>query len=155
MGLVAACGRAATYVSCTILYHSMNCTTERILLYSGFGGLLVSLVASAFDPKHLILSTAISSMCLSTWLGIMTVAVLGVTAIFMVNKAIALSNPVLVSFVRVSDIVVSFVIQIIFLNQTPSLMGIVGSSFVLSAVSMLGFEKTFVSLLPEGIKQIF
>ena len=151
MGLKAACGRAATYVTCTILYQNMNCTTATILLYSGFG----SLVASAFDSRHLILSTKIASMCLSTWLGIMTVAVLGVTAIFMVNKAIALSNPVLVSFVRVSDIVVSFVIQIIFLNQTPSLMGIIGSSFVLSAVSMLGFEQTFVSFLPEGIKQIF
>ena len=81
----------------------------------------------------------------------MTVAVLGVTAIFMVNKAIALSNPVLVSFVRVSDIVVSFIIQIIFLNQNPLLMGII----VLSAVFILGFGKTFASFLPEGIKQIF
>ena len=155
MGLVAACARSAHYVTCSILYQNTATSTVRMILYAGLGGFGVSLVSASLDTKHLILSSEISSISMSTWLGILAVAVLGVCAIFMLNQAIALSNPILVSFVRVFDIVVSYLIQIIFLHDTPAVMGIVGSSLVVAAVSLLGFEQSFVEILPKKIKNIF
>ena len=107
------------------------------------------------DSNNLILSTEISHISLHSWLGMAAVAVLGVVAIFMLNKAIALSNPILVSFVRVFDIVVSYLIQIVFLQDTPAVMGVVGSSLVVLAVSLLSLEHSFIAILPPRIKNIF
>ena len=93
MGLVGACARSASYVACSILYRDTACYTQLILLYSGLVGLVTSLVSASIDSDNLILSPSIISLSLSTWLGLLSVAMLGVTAIFMLNKAIALSNP--------------------------------------------------------------
>ena len=155
MGLLAACARSAHYVTCSVLYKQKASDTLPMILFAGFGGFFVSLVSSAVDPKHLVLSSAISTIDLRVWLGMISVALLGVCAIFMLNYAIALSNPVLVSFVRVFDIVVSYLIQVIFLHDSPAIMGIVGSSFVVSSVSLLTLENSFKSRLPETIKKIF
>ena len=155
MGLVAACARSAHYVTCSVLYKNSAASTLQMILYAGFGGFIVSLVSSAFDQNHLILSSEISTISLPVWCGICSVAFLGVCAIFMLTYAIALSNPVLVSFVRVFDIVVSYLIQIIFLHDSPAILGIVGSSFVVSSVSLLSFENSFRNWIPSSMKKIF
>ena len=154
MGLVAACARSAHYVTCSVLYKNSAASTLQMILYAGFGGFIVSLVSSAFDQNHLILSSEISTISLPVWCGICSVAFLGVCAIFMLTYAIALSNPVLVSFVRVFDIVIAYSIQITFLHQAITNMGIVGSSLVVAAIIVLGLEHSFVKLLPVGLSHI-
>ena len=125
------------------------------MLYLGFGGLAVSLVSSAFDSKNLVLSSEISSITFSSWVRIFAVAMMGISAICTLYKSIALSNAVLVSFIRVFDIVIAYIIQIIFLHQAFTTMGIVGSCLVVSAIIMLGLEQSFVKLLPVRLQTIF
>ena len=40
------------------------------------------------------------------------VSVSGICALFLLNKAIQLTSPVVVSFIRVTDIVVSYAVQV-------------------------------------------
>ena len=132
----------------------MGCPTTHLMLYVGFGGLAVSLVSSAFDSQHLLLSSEISTLTMSCWVGMLTVSLMGMCAHFILYMAIALSNPVLVSFVRVFDIVIAYSIQITFLHQAITNMGIVGSSLVVAAIIVLGLEHSFVKLLPVGLNHI-
>ena len=154
-GLVASCAKSSNYVTCNILSRNMGCPTKYLMLYLGFGGLAVSLVSSAFDSKNLVLSSEISSITFSSWVRIFAVAMMGISAICTLYKSIALSNAVLVSFIRVFDIVIAYIIQIIFLHQAFTTMGIVGSCLVVSAIIMLGLEQSFVKLLPVRLQTIF
>ena len=55
------------------------------------------------------------------------VAVGGVLGLFMLNQPVKLTNPVFVSFIRVSEIVVSYFIQIFLYQQLVGVFGIIGS----------------------------
>jgi hypothetical protein len=102
-----------------------------------------------------VISLLPSTLTMSSWVGMLTVAMMGIGAHFMLYQAIALSNPVLVSFIRVFDIVIAYSIQSTFLRQAITNMGIVGSSLVVAAIILLGLEHSFVKLLPVGLNQIF
>ena len=72
---------------------------DLVIIWFRFGGLAVSFVSSAFDSKNLVLSIEISFITFSSWVGIFTVTMMGIGAIGMLCRAIALSNAVLVSFI--------------------------------------------------------
>ena len=67
----------------------------------------------------------------------MMIASLGVSALFFLNKALSLTSPVVVSFIRVTDIVVSYILQVLVLHDHPSVLAILGSSFVIISVSVI------------------
>ena len=74
------------------------------------------------------------------------VSVSGICALFLLNKAIQLTSPVVVSFIRVTDIVVSYILQVLVLHDHPSVLAILGSSFVIISVSLLSIEQYIVKL---------
>ena len=76
----------------------------------------------------------------------------GITALFLLNISISMAEPVMVSFIRVSDIVVSYILQVLVFKDTPSLQAVVGSSLVIMAVSMLSLENLATQKSPEKIK---
>ena len=154
MGVVAASARSSHYVTCSVLYKATSSSTNQMILFAGFGGFFISFVSSFLDSNHLILSSRIISICLMDWLGLLAVALLGVSAIFMLNFAIELSNPVLVSFVRVFDIVVSYGVQVIVLKDSPGILGIFGSTLVITSVSLLSFESSFIDKVPQKFRRI-
>ena len=78
----------------------------------------------------------------------------GISALYMLNKSISLANPVIVSFIRVTDIVVSYIIQVIVLRDAPNLLAIIGSCFVIIAVSLLSLEHHCIHLAPPRFKHI-
>ena len=83
------------------------------------------------------------------------IASLGVSALFFLNKSLSLASPVVVSFIRVTDIVVSYLLQVLVLHDDPSILAIVGSSFVIVSVSLLSVEQYLVRHLPVGVRYLF
>ena len=101
---------------------------------------MVSLVSTFLDPAHQIISADISLISLYSWLEMFFVAVGGVLGFFMLNQAVKLTNPVFVSFIRVSEIVVSYFIQIFLYQQPVDVFGILGSVCVTLAVIIVPLE---------------
>ena len=82
------------------------------------------------------------------------IASLGVSALFFLNKALSLTSPVVVSFIRVTDIVVSYILQVLVLHDDPSVLALVGSSLIVISVSLLSVEKYIVRHLPDTVRYI-
>ena len=72
----------------------------------------------------------------------------------MLNQAVKLTNPVLVSFIRVSEIVVSYCIQVFLYGQAVDRFGIIGSLCVIVAVVMVPMEQYARRSLPKCIQKI-
>ena len=86
--------------------------------------------------------------------GMLLIASLGVSALFFLNKALSLTSPVVVSFIRVTDIVVSYLLQVLVLHDQPSVLAILGSSFVIISVSLLSIEQYVVKLIPPSVRHL-
>ena len=70
---------------------------------------------------------------------------LGVSALFFINKALSLTSPLLVSLIRVTDIVVSYILQVLVFHDQPSVLANLGSSFVILSGSLLSIEQYIVN----------
>ena len=152
LGILDALGWAVGYVTCSFLTQRRNCSVELFLFYNAICSLIVSLMSSMFDPDHQILSARVFSISTCYWVGVVSVAFLGISATFMVNKAVVWANPVLVSFIRVLDIVISYTIQVVFLHQIPDRSGMAGSILVVIGVSLLASEDLLLPIIPEKIR---
>ena len=63
-----------------------------------------------------------------------------------------MTNPVLVSFIRVTDIVVSYMLQVLVFTDTPSVLAMFGSSLIIISVTMLSCEQFLTNMAPTKIK---
>jgi len=138
--------------SCKLIYDRKQNSTHWIILFAGCGGFLVSLLSSCLDTNHLVMSLNIGTITVRDWTGILTISLLGVSALVLLNKSISMSNPVIVSFIRVLDIVVSYLLQISVFHDTPSVLAVSGSSLVILAVGLLGLEHWVSGLIPVNIR---
>ena len=68
-GLIGAASRAGHYVTCKIIFEKKSASTNWIILFSGLGGFLVSLMSSLLDSDHLLLSARITEISASNWTG--------------------------------------------------------------------------------------
>jgi drug/metabolite transporter (DMT)-like permease len=74
------------------------------------------------------------------WLQMLCVSVAGVIASLTLNQAVKVSNPLLVSFIRALEIMISYAIQVFFFGQPLELLSIVGSVSVFMAVVLVPME---------------
>ena len=155
MGLVAAWARSVNFVSCKVLFKNKSTSsTDLIILYAGFGGLIVSLMSSILDKNSQILSSQFAEISLMKWGGMLATAVQCIIAVVSLNAALVVTGPVLVSFVRVNDIILAYFIQIVFFHQVPVVIGLVGSFCVVGAVICLPLEQLAVKFTPQFIQKI-
>lgn len=153
-GLIGATSRAAHYCTCKLIYDQKQNSTHWIVLFAGCGGFLVSLLSSCLDTKHLILSLDIGTISVQDWMGILTISLLGVSALVLLNKSLSMCSPVIVSFIRVLDIVVSYVLQISVFHDTPNILAVIGSSLIILSVSFLGLENWVSGFVPINIRYL-
>jgi drug/metabolite transporter (DMT)-like permease len=155
MGLVAAWARSVNFVSCKVLFKNKSTSsTDLIILYAGFGGLIVSLISSTLDRNSQILSSQFTQISIMTWGGMLATAVQCIIAVVSLNAALVVTGPVLVSFVRVNDIILAYFIQIVFFHQVPVVIGLVGSCCVVGAVICLPLEQLAVKFTPHFVQKI-
>ena len=72
----------------------------------------------------------------------LSVAVIGVIHYLTRFMAIKLISPTLVSFIRTSEIVLAYVIQLVILGTKPYLTSLIGSGLVLVACIAIIFERS-------------
>lgn len=155
MGLVAAWARSVNFVSCKVLFKNKSTSsTDLIILYAGFGGFVVSFISSILDKNSQLLSSQITQISLITWVGMLATAVQCIIAVVSLNAALVVTGPVLVSFVRVNDIILAYFIQIVFFHQVPVVIGLVGSCCVVGAVICLPLEQLALKFTPHCLQKI-
>ena len=71
----------------------------------------------------------------------------------MVFVSVKLSNPLLVSVIRVTEIVISYVVQKFFFGQPVEVCGILGSVSAIIDVLLVSMEQ-FVRQMPTNLKTI-
>ena len=89
-----------------------------------------------------------------TWCIYLAIAIAGILNVWLVNKAISMANPVLISFVRSSVIIIAYAVQIVFFHQDPSPLAILGSSCVTLAICILPLEQQFRNIMPLSVNHL-
>ena len=127
------------------------------LFYNSFANLIVAIVLPAFRGNQRILfpSVDVDIYDVWQWLGIVSVAVIGVIHYLTRFMAIKLIRPTLVSFIRTSEIVLAYVIQLAILGTKPYATSLIGSGLVMVACISIIFESLVVQKMNPKIQFLF
>ena len=127
------------------------------LFYNSFSNLIVSVVLPVFGGNQRILfpSSDVENYDVGQWVGLFAVAIIGVVQYSTRFMAIKLISPTLVSFIRTSEIVLSYVIQVVILGIKPNATSLIGSGLVMIACVGVIFEQWTVEKLNPKIQHLF
>ena len=70
-------------------------------------------------------------------------------------NALTLVSPVIVAFVRSTEILLSYIVQTLFFKTIPNVSAIVGACNVIIACVVIVSEGTILEILPNNVKYIF
>ena len=135
-----------------ISYLYSNTTTKSpcmMGMYAGFGGLALAFAAIPFDGNQKIASQYITSIVPSYWAGLVGIAISGVLAVFSMNKSVELIGSILDSFIRTSDVIIAYLIQIVFLHETISFLSLLGASCILLSIVLISLEAAIIKKIPD------
>ena len=153
MGMVS---RAAVFV-CTrkLCQNKSSSSTNLLTFHLSFSSLLFNLVWAGIVGETQFFSDQILLISRRTWILYLTIAIIGATNLGLVNIALKLANPVSVSFTRSSDIIVAYLIQVLFFHEAASMVAIGESVCIVFAIGILQLETLVNNLLPESLKFLF
>ena len=141
-----------------LVQNNSSCSVELIIWYFGIACLIVSfLLPFAFDGHQRIIysNESTKEYNLSQWLGLLGSAILLNGNMWMHYKALSLVSPVIVAYVRLTEILLSYIVQILFFNIMPHVSAIVGACNVIIACAVIVSEDTILKILPNNVKYIF
>ena len=127
------------------------------LLYHGIWCLIISFSMPLIESNQRILfpSHNIKQYDAWQWLSLFIFAIIGVTNFYLRLKSLQLVGPVIVGFVRTSEIVVSYVVEIIIFHTIPYLSSVFGAMFIMIACIGVLLEDKFLKCLPSKLQPIF
>ena len=127
------------------------------LFYNSFANLMVALVLPVFRGNQRILfpSLDVENYDVWQWVGLTSVAIIGVTQYSTRFMAIKLISPTLVGFIRTSEIVLAYAIQLVVLDTKPDATSLIGSGLVMVACIGVIFENWAIQKLNRRIKHLF
>ena len=127
------------------------------LFYNSFANLMVALVLPVFRGNQRILfpSLDVENYDVWQWVGLASVAIIGVTQYSTRFMAIKLISPTLVGFIRTSEIVLAYAIQLVVLDTKPDATSLIGSGLVMVACIGVIFENWAIQKLNRRIKHLF
>ena len=133
-------------------------SAELVIFYIGLACLIVSLVSPfVFNGNQRIIHSNERTRTYNVyqWLGLFGHAILSYGFLWMLIKALSLVSPVIVAFVRLTEIVLSYIVQILFFNLIPNPSAILGSCNVIIGCLLILIEDSILKILPENLKCIF
>ena len=89
------------------------------------------------------------------WISIVAVAIIGFIHYRTRYMALKLISPTLVSFIRTSEIVLAYVIQLVILGTKPYVTSLIGSGLVMVACIAVIFESWAAQKLNPKIQFLF
>ena len=127
------------------------------LFYHNFANLIVAMVLPAFGGNQRILfpSVDVEIYDVWQWLGIVAVAIIGFIHHRTRYMALKLISPTLVSFIRTSEIVFAYVIQLAILGTKPYVTSLIGSGLVMLACIAIIFESLAIQKMNPKIQFLF
>ena len=129
MCLVQAGTRSVNIVSCKVPFKNKGTSsTDLIILYTGFGGFIVTLMSSILDKNSQILSSHFSQISLITWGGMLATAVQYIIAVVSLNAAL--------------------------IARGPLVIGLLGSCCVVGSVICLPLNQLAVKFTPHFVQKI-
>ena len=128
-----------------------------LLFYHNFANLIVAMVLPAFGGNQRILfpSEDVEMYDMWQWFGIVAVAIIGFIHYRARYMALKLISPTLVSFIRTSEIVLAYVIQLVILGTKPYVTSLIGSGLVMVACIAIIFESWAVQKMNPKIQFLF
>ena len=128
-----------------------------LLFYHNFANLIVAMVLPAFGGNQRILfpSVDVEIYDVWQWLGIVAVAIIGFIHHRTRYMALKLISPTLVSFIRTSEIVFAYVIQLAILGTKPYVTSLIGSGLVMLACIAIIFESLAIQKMNPKIQFLF
>ena len=141
-----------------LVQNNSNCSVELIIWYLGIACLIISLLLPfCFDGHQRIIYSDRSTKeySVSQWLGLFGRAMLVYGNLWMHFKALTLVSPVIVAFVRLTEILLSYIVQILFFDTIPNVSAIVGACNVIIACVVIVSEETILEILPSDLRPIF
>ena len=149
----AAFGIMVRYLQEKIAYKS----PEVFLFYHGAYCIIISIIMYAFEYNGLIWlpQQNLDQYDTLRWLFLFIFGVIGATQYYVRFKSRLLVGPVALGFLQASEIVVSYLIQVIIFNTIPDLSTVLGAMFIMTACTGILLEKKLSNWLPPKMQQLF
>lgn len=133
----------------TISYLHKNKSTKSanlIGLYSGLGGMIISVIEFLFDIKQFIEFN--KNMDITKSLGLICIGIFSTLGTYMLIKAIEMIGSILESFCRTSDIMIAYIIQVTMFHEEINSFSIFGSGLIIASIMFMAAEKMMIEKVP-------
>lgn len=146
----------ASAVADGFLNVSISCCEEInslvLLWWTGFGGIIVSLLAFTFDPNAKMFSGLIVEIAWQSWLAYVLLSFSGLAAYFCMTKSLQMADPTIIAFIRSFEIVIAYIVQYAVQGNIPNSLSVIGATLVFLSVTSMALQKLVVGMMPERIK---
>ena len=99
--------------------------------------------------------TNVGDYDIGQWIGVFAIAILGIAQHTMRFMSIKLISPTLVSFIRTSEIILAYIIQLTIMNTEPYATSLIGSAFVIIACIGVILENVVLNMVHPKIQWLF
>ena len=155
--LLSMVGASSLKIISTILYRNKSTShAEMYTLYHGFGGLIVSIIVPLVykgNQRIVLPQNDVQTYSLLGWISLFLLGFLFTIATFTSYSSIKFVGPIVVSFLRTSEIAISYFAQILFFGQIPDIISVLGGLLITIACICIPFEELAKSLFPVQIQK--
>ena len=145
--------RGSNEVLVGYLYTNKSTNSPNLMgLHAGIGGVIICLAALPFvkeKPKLFTQYLAEGEM----WGVLVVIAILGLCHAFFYNISVKLIGGILESFVVSFDVILAYLIQVLFFHNPLNMLSVVGSFCIVSAIMLMAVETVLIGKLPEGLNK--
>ena len=130
---------------------------EIFLFYHGFYCIVISVIMYAFENKGVIwsLQQHLEQYDKLRCLFLFIFGIIGAAQNYVRFKSRLLVGPVALGFLQASEIIVSYLIQVILFNTIPDLTTVLGAIFIMIACTGILLEKKLSDCLPPKLQRLF
>ena len=148
--LAASITLGANDIMCARLFQNSTTASATLLgLYGGFGGILISLIMLPFNFDEYVNFNL--NIDLIDSLGLLLFVVIAIVGIVMSNKSSQYVSPTIKSFVRSADVIIAYLIQIIFLHEVSHYLSFIAAACIILAIILISVEDAIVNRLPMNV----
>ena len=144
------CLSVLSVITIFLYENSTTNSTEKSVLYSGFGILFVSLIIPFLGGNQRILFAAKDTKPYNTleWITLLAIALVSVVMVFTRFLALKFVGATIENFIFTSEIVFGYVAQVIFFGAIPDISSIIGSLCIMIACFIVPLEEVVIVRLP-------
>ena len=143
----------------SLMLNSTTCYFELYWLYKGLGSFVIALILPLIGGNQQILQSSTVLIQIKyglwEWISLYVATFMTILNDYFMFKALSKISSMVFGFVRTSDIIIAYLMQIAFFDTELSITCIIGSCCVLIACIGILFEETFTDLLHPSVKYIF